>query len=204
MTRKLQFLEYLTLKASFEWFKDQIQKVKYDVIGSKRSTDKSEKLVNHRQLFCWIFTHWERKQLILSPVLDQCIKTTQGSRSAHLNGYILKAFTRLEDDEEVVRLLNTLCSPRSFSSSSFSTFWITRKLLIVIFELKNLLFCFVLAKILLLKVLRSHYTLYLFVYTLLRDLVSVSNTNLKNLFIITWPTSGLCEFGEVRIKYYSL
>ena len=56
--RKLLLMKYLTFKASSTWCKDQIQKVKCDVTRSKRSANKSEKLVNHQTVIfplLWYF-----------------------------------------------------------------------------------------------------------------------------------------------------
>ena len=180
--KKLQFLEYFTLKAFFARFKDQIQKVKCDVTGSKRNVDKFEKLVNHQQLFFlfyWIFTYWERKQLLLFPIVDLWIKIAQGSRSANLNGYILSI------------LLNQ-------KPSSFSTFWTTRKLLIVTYKLKksSLLLC--ISQHSHIQKLEKSHSLHLSAYTLLRDLVWVYQTQTSKLFIVTWPISGLWELGKAR------
>ena len=97
-------------------------KVKHDMTRSKISANKSEKLVNHHRLFflfCDIFTYWERKQHLLYPVLDQWIKKAQGSRSASFNRYIFEVYKKLEDNEEVVKLLNLLRLERTFNTSFF-------------------------------------------------------------------------------------
>ena len=66
------------------------------------------------------------------------------------------------------------------------------------FRLKNLLYYFVLANILILRSLEKSHTLYQIDYTLLRDLVWVYQTQTSNLFIVTKPVSGCWELEKVR------
>ena len=74
------------------------------------------------------------------------------------------------------------------------------------FRLKNLLYYFVLANILILRSLEKSHTLYQIDYTLLRDLVWVYQTQTSNLFIVTKPVSGCLELGEAKkiLLSYSL
>ena len=135
---------------------------------------------------------WERKQPLLSSVIDQWIKKlwAQGLKYQRLD---FEAYLNLEDDDEIVSQSSTLHRWISFKTSSLSVFW----------EEKSS-HSLVLANILLLRVLRSHSTLYLSSYTLLSDLVWVLSKHKPfNLYIVTWSDNGLCELGEASIKYHS-
>ena len=59
------------------------------------------------------------------------MKKAQGSRFESFNEYIFDFYKKLEDDDEVVRLLNISCLERTFNTSFFLNLWNTRKLLIV-------------------------------------------------------------------------
>ena len=95
-----------------------------------------------------ISTCWKRKLYLLFLVLDQWIKRAQDSRSTSFNRYTFGVYKKLEDNEEVVREFGHSMKSKAFIFLNSLNYY---KLLIVISKLKNLLFWFVLANILILR-----------------------------------------------------
>ena len=94
--QKVKPLEVPHPQSFFCMIQGLFSKVKCDITGYKESINQSEKLVTYQMasffsyLMISLSAEKERK-LLLSPVLDQWIKKARGSRSAHLNRYILKS-----------------------------------------------------------------------------------------------------------------
>ena len=129
--QKVATLEVPHRQRLFHTIQWSFKKVKHDLTRSKRSADKFEKLMNLQQLlffFCVTFTYWGRKLHLLFLVLNQWIKTAQGLRFVHFNGYIFEDYKSWKNEEEWVGLLKILSLQEAFYSQ---TFWTSRKLHIV-------------------------------------------------------------------------
>ena len=119
--RKLLLMKSLILKASFAQLKVKIQKVKYDLTRSKRSTDKFEKLVNTSTTIFRLLCHFYMlKKKAVSSLFNLRLVDQRGTRLkiCKLQRSYFEVYIKLEVKEKCVRLIEYSLSVKRFLQSS--------------------------------------------------------------------------------------